>query len=234
VKGVNDQSWSSISETTVCVIPVYNEARVLATVLDSVLELFPNVMCIDDGSSDSSDAIARKRGVRVVRHAMNVGQGGALQTAFSILYRENRFKYVLTFDADGQHSAIDAQRLVQELDSSSVDVVFATRFDGKHEHLVPLSKRVILRSVVWFNRVITDVDLSDTHNGLRAIRLSALPSLQITHFGMAHATELVSRVLQADLRYSEVPVRIEYSNYSRSKGQSVLNSLNILLDYLWR
>jgi len=231
---MTDRAWRRLSETTVCVVPVYNEDRVLATVLDSLLELFPNVMCVDDGSHDSSPMVIQKRGVRLVRHTMNIGQGGALQTAFRVLYGENQFKYVVTFDADGQHSSRDAQSLVKELDRSGVDVVFATRFEGKHEDSIPMTKKAVLRSVVWFNRLITDVKLTDTHNGLRAIRLDALPRLQITYFGMAHATEFVSKVLQANLRYKEVPVKIEYTKYSKSKGQSILNSINILLDFVWR
>lgn len=231
---MSTKEWRRISENTVCVVPVYNEEKVLADVLNSVHEYFPNVICVDDGSSDSSSLIARESGVRVLRHAVNIGQGGALLTAFRILYRENQFRYVVTFDADGQHRVVDAQKLVLALDGLGVDVVFGTRFDGKNEQSIPVVKRVMLRAVVWFNRKITGVNLTDTHNGLRAIRTSTLPSLELTHYGMAHATELVSKVLQANLRFVEIPVRIEYTTYSRRKGQSVLNSLNILLDFLWR
>lgn len=226
--------WSQLSERTICVVPIFNESPVLATVLDSLLEVFPHVICIDDGSTDHSAEIAQERGVRVVRHVINIGQGGALQTAFSILHKERKFDYLITFDADGQHSPEDARRMLLELYDSGYDIVFATRFGGKCANEIPLIKRLILKSVVRFNRAITDVNLSDTHNGLRALRLRVVPALDITHFGMAHATELVSKALQAKLRYTEVSVRIKYSEYSKRKGQSMLNSINILLDFLWR
>lgn len=223
-----------MSKLTVVAIPIFNEAQILDSVLSSVLSVFPNVLCIDDGSSDGSADLVRKRGVRIISHCLNIGQGGALQTAFSIIAMEKQFKYLVTFDADGQHDPLDAKRMILDLVKSNTDVVFASRFSGKNVQGIPLIKRVMLRSVVKINRYLTDVDLTDTHNGLRAIKVSAAANLRLVHFGMAHATELVSKVLQSGLRYREISVDIAYTPYSKSKGQSVFNSVNILFDFLWR
>lgn len=226
--------WDQISESTVVVIPIFNEAPILDSVLNSVRSVFPNVFCIDDGSRDGSAAVVQKNSIRIISHSLNIGQGGALQTAFSVLAMENRFKYLITFDADGQHDPLDAKRMLLKLVESDADVIFASRFLEGNVHNVPLIKRVMLRSVVKINRYLTDVDLTDTHNGLRAIKVSAAANLQLVHFGMAHATELVSKVLQSGLRYREISVDIAYTPYSKSKGQSVFNSVNILFDFLWR
>lgn len=223
-----------MSKLTVVAIPIFNEAQILDSVLSSVLSVFPNVLCIDDGSSDGSADLVRKRGVRIISHCLNIGQGGALQTAFSIIAMEKQFKYLVTLDADGQHDPLDAKRMILDLVKSNTDVVFASRFSGKNVQGIPLIKRVMLRSVVKINRYLTDMDLTDTHNGLRAIKVSAAANLQLVHFGMAHATELVSKVLQSGLRYREISVDIAYTPYSKSKGQSVFNSVNILFDFLWR
>lgn len=226
--------WDQISESTVVVIPIFNEAPILDSVLNSVRSVFPNVFCIDDGSRDGSAAVVQKNSIRIISHSLNIGQGGALQTAFSVLAMENRFKYLITFDADGQHDPLDAKRMLLKLVESDADVIFASRFLEGNVHNVPLIKRVMLRSVVKINRFLTDVDLTDTHNGLRAMKTSVIANLQLTHFGMAHATELVSKVLQAGLRYEEISVDIAYTPYSKSKGQSVFNSVNILFDFVWR
>lgn len=223
-----------MSKRTVCVVPFYNEGRVLDTVLESLTEVFENVLCIDDGSSDASATIATNRNARVIRHCLNVGQGGALATAFQVVLSERQFQYLVTFDADGQHDPVDAQRMVHALASSDHDVIFGSRFLHQRSSQIPFFKRSLLRAMVWFNRLVTDVRLTDTHNGLRAIRVSALPHLQLQHFGMAHATELVSLVLQSHLRYSELSVDVKYTEYSKSKGQSMFNSINIVLDFLWR
>lgn len=213
---------------------MFNEAEVLASVLESLATLFPNVLCIDDGSTDSSAQIARSKGVRVVTHALNIGQGGALETAFRILSAENQYQYLVTFDADGQHDPGDAQRMIMRLAESEADVAFASRFLDSDRTQVPVLKRVVLKTVVKLNRLLTDVDLTDTHNGLRAIRIHQLHKISLFHFSMAHATELVSKILQANLRYVEIPAKIRYTPYSIRKGQSLFNSINIMLDFLWR
>lgn len=206
----------------------------LKQVLTELRAIFPHVLCVDDGSVDGSAQVALNLGVRVIRHALNIGQGGALLTAFTVISQESQFEYVVTCDADGQHRPSDALKAVEKLVASNVDVVFASRFLEAKVSSVPLLKRTMLKGVVRFNRVITDVDLTDTHNGLRAIRTSVLSKLPISHFGMAHATEIVSQTIQSGLRYTEVPVKIEYTSYSKRKGQPLLNSINIVLDFLWR
>ena len=98
---------------------------------------------------------------------------------------------------------------------------------------VPLAKRVVLKSVAKITKILTDVQLSDAHNGLRALTVEATKTIDLTQNGMAHATQLVSLVLQSNLKYIEIPVTILYTPYSRSKGQSILNSINIALDLIW-
>lgn len=195
--------------------------------------IFPHVVCIDDGSIDQSAAKAKAAGALVLRHAVNIGQGAALSTGFSWVQKNSCFSYVVTFDADGQHRPQDAMRLVRELENKKVDVVFASRFIEQDQTTIPFAKRVILKSVAKITKALTDVQLTDAHNGLRALTSQATKSVELTQNGMAHATQLVSLVHQANLRYVELPVTIMYTPYSRSKGQSILNSINITLDLIW-
>jgi glycosyltransferase involved in cell wall biosynthesis len=230
----NQSDIAEVLSQTVCVMPVFNEAQVLTHVLQEFREVFPNVLCVDDGSDDESSEIAVRLGARVVRHALNIGQGGALCTAFSLIRGEGGIKYVVTVDADGQHRPSDALAAVQLLVSSNSDVVFASRFLERDVTKIPFSKRLLLRTIVRVRQLVTGIMLTDSHNGLRAIRAEALSLLPINHFGMAHASEIVSRCVKSGLSYLEVPVRVEYTAYSRRKGQSILNSVNIALDFLWR
>ena len=82
--------------------------RVIGEVVEGLLPIFPNVVCIDDGSRDGSGGIARAAGARVVSHPINLGQGAALQTGFEYAL-ERGAGYVVTFDADGQHRVEDAR-----------------------------------------------------------------------------------------------------------------------------
>ena len=222
-----------IASSTCCIVPMYNEEQVIFQVITELRSIFPHVVCIDDGSIDQSAAKAKAAGALVLRHAVNIGQGAALSTGFSWVQKNSCFSYVVTFDADGQHRPQDAMRLVRELENKKVDVVFASRFIEQDQTTIPFAKRVILKSVAKITKALTDVQLTDAHNGLRALTSQATKSVELTQNGMAHATQLVSLVHQANLRYVELPVTIMYTPYSRSKGQSILNSINITLDLIW-
>ena len=212
---------------------MYNEEQVIFQVITELRSVFPHVVCIDDGSTDDSVTRAMEAGAMVLRHAVNIGQGAAISTGFSWVQNQSRFSYVVTFDADGQHRPQDALRLIAELENKNVDVVFASRFLEQDHATIPFVKRVVLKSVAKMTKALTDVQLSDAHNGLRALTVEATRAIDLTQNGMAHATQLVSLVLQSNLKYMEIPVTILYTPYSRSKGQSILNSINITLDLIW-
>src|SRR5690606_33159937 len=91
------------NEDVAVLVPVYNEARVVADVVAELVGRFGHVVCVDDGSTDGSDAAARAAGATVLRHATNLGQGAALQTAIEHALTLPDVSYLVTFDADGQH-----------------------------------------------------------------------------------------------------------------------------------
>ena len=211
------------------VIPVFNEAQVLQSVVESTLAVFPNVVCVDDGSRDGSvEAVLRTR-AHLVRHPVNLGQGAALQTGLSYARAQPGAEYFVTFDADGQHRLEDAQKMVDVARSPDVDLVLGTRF-GEHAATVPFAKRLILRTAVLLSPAGRKLKLTDAHNGLRVLTRPVVENMQITMNGMAHASEIVSYLGRSSWRVREVPVSIRYTDYSRSKGQSVLNGVNILFD----
>ena len=211
------------------VIPVFNEAQVLQSVVESALTVFPNVVCVDDGSRDGSvEAVLRTR-AHLVRHPVNLGQGAALQTGLSYARAQPGAEYFVTFDADGQHRLEDAQKMLDMARSPDVDLVLGTRF-AEHAATVPFAKRLILRTAVLLSPAGRKLRLTDAHNGLRVLTRPVVEDLHITMNGMAHASEIVSYLGRSSWRVREVPVSIRYTDYSRSKGQSLLNGVNILFD----
>jgi glycosyltransferase involved in cell wall biosynthesis len=211
------------------VIPVYNEDSVIATVVKELLTVFPNVVCVDDGSTDqSSDEIASTQ-AHLVRHPMNLGQGAALQTGLSYALARPGGQYFVTFDADGQHRLEDAQAMVDEVRSGECDVALGSRFLDDASN-VPTYKRAVLRTVATLSPSARRLRLTDAHNGLRVLNREVARSLRITMNGMAHASEIVSLLSTGGWRVKEVPVAIRYTDYSRAKGQSLINGVNILFD----
>lgn len=211
------------------IVPVFNEAEVLAGVLSELGAHFDHIICVDDGSSDGSAAIARAAGGLVLRHAVNLGQGAALQTGFDYVLRHTSHDHVVTFDADGQHCVADALVMLERARESGVDVVLGSRTAGSTTGQ-PIARWIVLSAALRFSRWSTGLDLTDTHNGLRVLNRKALSSLRLTQRRMAYASEFEALIARLDLLWLEHPVSVTYSPYSRSKGQGNLNAFNIVYD----
>ena len=214
------------------VIPLYNEATVIAEVVSGLLLHFPNVVCIDDGSQDHGGRIAREAGARIITHPINLGQGAALQTGFEYAL-ERDAHYVVTFDADGQHRVEDASAMVERARIEDLAIVFGSRF--LDERTQPgFLKKLVLKSAVAATNWATKTRLTDAHNGLRVIRADALRQIKLKQDRMAHGTEIIVQLGRTRLPYAEQPVQVLYTDYSKSKGQSLLNSINILIELIIR
>ncbi|MBX3193974.1 MAG: glycosyltransferase family 2 protein [Microbacteriaceae bacterium] len=215
------------------VIPMYNEGRVIEDVVAEVRRTFPYVVCVDDGSSDESAEAAGAAGAVVVRHPINMGQGAALQTGFDYALSDPAMTEVVTFDADGQHQVADAVGMVQKLRDEDLDVVIGSRFLDERTEVARLRK-VILKTAAVYTRWTSGMALTDAHNGLRAIDRGLLQRLRLRQNRMAHASELVDQIGAARVKWAEYPTHIIYSEYSKAKGQSLLNSVNILFELIFR
>ncbi len=212
---------------TYVIVPVYNEASVIGGVIRELLTLFPNVICVDDGSIDDSAAEVQKTNAVLLQHDHNKGQGAALKTGIQYALRWPDARYFVTFDADGQHQTMDALMLVESLRHSDLDVILGSRFLGQAED-IPWSKRMTLKLAIAFTNKTTGVHLTDTHNGLRAFNRCFAENLRLRCKGMAHASEFIYRIAEGKFKYSELPVTINYTKYSKNKGQSIFNAFNIL------
>ncbi|GAA1798103.1 glycosyltransferase family 2 protein [Planosporangium flavigriseum] len=211
------------------IIPVYNEEKVIADVLENVLQTFPNVVCVDDGSSDASAQQILGTRAHLVRHPINLGQGAALQTGLRYALGRTGSSYFVTFDADGQHRVEDVLTMLDLARSGKADVVLGSRFLTSAE-TVPWIKRVVLRTVVALSPTARRLKLTDAHNGLRLFTRGPAEALRISQNGMAHASEIATALARSSWRVAECPVTVLYTEYSRAKGQSLINGVNILFD----
>ena len=216
------------------IIPAYNEGQVIRGVLAPLIESGYSVVVVDDASADDSQTALAGLPVHCVRHAINLGQGAALQTGMSFAIQQGA-QYIIHFDADGQHHPEDVPALLEPLVNGEADIVFGSRFiRPEDEKFVPGIKRLALRAGVRINWMMTGIKLTDAHNGFRALNRQAASRIYLRENGYAHASEILAQVRRFKLRYAERPTRIEYTEYSKSKGQSLWNAFNILFDVLIR
>lgn len=221
------------ASSTWFVIPLFNEGQVIHDVITNLRVQYPLVVCVDDGSSDNSAEEAERAGAVVVRHPYNMGQGAAIKTGIDYALTDPSMEQVVTFDADGQHQISDASEMIQVRMNEGVDLVLGSRFlDARTKP--GLIKRAVLRGAVWYTNMTSGVKLTDAHNGLRVIGRHACERMTIEQNRMAHASEMVSEIGRNNFTYREHPVHILYTDYSKAKGQPVLNAVNILVDLLFK
>ncbi|GLB64048.1 cell wall biogenesis glycosyltransferase [Dietzia sp. NCCP-2495] len=214
------------------VVPCFNEGTVIEDVLREAGKTFPNIVAVDDGSTDDSSLAIHRAGAHLVRHPVNLGQGAAIQTGVEYARSQPGAQYFVTFDADGQHQVKDVLTMVGRLRSEPVDIVVGTRFGRPRAEgdQVPLIKRIVLKTVVLLSPRTRRLGLTDAHNGLRVFNRRVAEDLNLRMNGMSHASEFVELMDARGWRVAEEPVDILYTEYSMSKGQSLLNGINILSD----
>lgn len=223
-----------MDKTIWILIPAYNEEKMIGAVISELRSKgYMNILVVDDGSRDDTAKIAERAGAEVLRHLINRGQGGALQTGLKYLAEEYSPEIIVTFDADGQHQVEDLSTLIKPIVEDKADIVLGSRF-LQSKCRIPRIRRIILKLGILFTNIISNVHLTDTHNGLRALGKKAYHSITITHRGMEHASDIIDEIQKKNLKYCECPVTIVYSDYSKMKGQSSIGFIKMGLKIILR
>lgn len=212
------------------VVPAYNEESSVGGVISDLKKYgYKNICIVDDGSRDRTALIAKKNKVTVLSHPINRGLGAALGTGFEYA-RIKRFDYVVTFDADGQHKAIDIKKMIKLL--MKFDVVIGSRLIDSQG--MPLDRKIIN----WLANIMTyfiyKIWTTDSQSGLRGFNQLAINSIKIKTDKMEVSSEFFKEIKRNKLKFVEVPIQSVYTEYSRKKGQSNLNAFNILVKMLIR
>ena len=212
------------------VIPVYNEKVTIRSVVNELIaHSYRHIIVVDDGSDEDIFSEISDLPVFYIKHPVNLGQGAALQTGFDFA-KQLPCDVVVTFDADGQHNCAELAPLVQPVIDGEADIVFGSRFLVVDPKNLPRSRRFVLKCARFVNFLFTGILLTDAHNGLRAFHPKMLHALHLTENRMAHATEILYQVKKYRFRYCEVGVNINYTKYSKGKGQGDWNSIRIFSD----
>ena len=222
------------------ILPAFNEEKVIGEVLDDLKKVLKNlkefdrefdskIVVVDDASGDKTKDIARQKGVKVLCHVINRGLGGALGTGLAYARRQGA-DIIITMDSDGQHSPKDLRKMIKSIIKGESDVVIGTRELQK----MPWDRRLmtLFSSLITF--LFFGIYSHDTQSGFRAFNKKALNKIRIKTQRMEVSSEFFHEIKKHQLKFSEVPVKVIYTSYSRSKGQKNLNSFEILLKLILR
>jgi dolichol-phosphate mannosyltransferase len=219
------------SQTWLAALPVFNEVQYVNPILDEVVQYADAVLVVDDGSHDgTSEALAERTDVQVIRHRTNLGYGAALMSAFAYTI-ERGYAGLVTLDCDGQHQPQRIPQFIAAADNA--DIVSGSRYlevfagdDAPPEERLFINRRITND----LNRRL-GLQLTDAFCGFKAYRTSALQQLNITEPGYAMPLELWVQAAVAKLRIVELAVPLIYLDLSRSFGGALDRSETRLRHY---
>jgi glycosyltransferase involved in cell wall biosynthesis len=216
------------------IVPAYNEAARIRDVVERLLSRFSNIVVVNDGSRDQTGEALKSLPIYYCEHAVNLGQGAALKTGTELAIGLGA-DVIVHVDADGQHRVEDVEKVVAALDRSDADVALGSRFLSIVSN-IPKKKRAILRLANLFLRVALRIKISDPQNGLRAFKSSIWPKIKFNYDDFRHCTEILFLIKKNNVAFVEIPVKIDYDEYSCSKESrpSAKMAAEILIDKLVR
>jgi glycosyltransferase involved in cell wall biosynthesis len=203
---------------TLIAIPVYNEEGHLERVLADMVHYSPEILAINDGSTDrSAEILDAHPFVEVHHHETNEGYGQSLIDAFSIAI-VRRFDWVVTLDADEQHDPAAIGMFLEEAARDDADVLSGSRYlpQSRQETAVPEERRSINVLISQVLSRVTPYRLTDAFCGFKAYRVAALARLALAEKGYAMPLEFWIQAARRGLRVREVPVKLVYVDTTRT------------------
>lgn len=215
---------SPCAARTCVVMPVFNEAPTVGSVLDAVRERYDGwVVVVDDGSTDGTAGIAATRSdVLLVRHEENQGYGATLRSGFHAAL-ELGAESIITMDCDGQHEPHHIVQFCEELSTCGADIVSGSRYlpESGEVGVVPGDRQAVNRRVTEIVNRVTGWNLTDSFCGFKAYRADVLLRVAVDEPGYAMPLEFWARAWQAGLTVCEMPVERVYNDHDRSFGQDL-------------
>ena len=209
-------------------MPMYNEEETIGTVVTLALKYADAVICVDDGSSDSSARIAEACGATVIRHRINRGYGGALKSLFMKAI-EMKATALVVLDSDGQHKVEDIPILLKPILDKQADFVIGSRFiDGGGGTDMPAYRRLGIKVITAASNLSRDISIKDTQSGFRAFSAHALEVLRFDCEGMELSLEMLEDAHEKQLKISEVPTVVRYNVPKGSNFTAVSHGFTVL------
>lgn len=201
-------------------IPVYNERKYAGHVLDKIKQFHPDVLVIDDGSTDGTGAyLAGRTDIQLIQHPQNLGYGQSLIDAFKFA-DEAGYDWVITMDCDEQHEPEMIPAFIDAIKADHFDLISGSRYLETRlgDDVAPGDRRRINQILTAKINELFGWNLTDTFCGFKAHRVSAMRELRLTVPGYAFPMQLWPQVYKAGLRVTEIPVRLIYNDPTRHFG----------------
>jgi glycosyltransferase involved in cell wall biosynthesis len=203
------QTYGTSAGRFAVLIPVYNHAGGVASVIERVLALNFPVWVVDDGSTDgTTERLGATDGITVIRHGENRGKGEAILTGFSAM--AGKADWAVTLDADGQHDPADVPGLIRAIPAGGRPIVIGRR-EGMIGDDVPWTSRFGRKFSNFWVWCAGGPALSDTQSGMRIYPLPEATGLGVRARRFQFEVEILVRARWAGIPIVEAPVNVSYT-----------------------
>lgn len=205
---------------TLIIIPAYNEEGSIVRVIRDINTHAPeaDIVVVNDGSTDNTEALALEAGAHVLTMPFNVGIGGGMQTGY-MYARNNGYDVAIQMDADGQHPAEELPKLIAK--ASDYDLVIGSRFVEATSYRSSSARRV---GIIFFSKLVTLVTrqkFTDTTSGFRAAGRKVI-NLYSNYYPMDYPeVESIVYLKRKGCRITEVSTEMR----SRETGKSSITPI---------
>lgn len=190
----------------VCIlIPAYNAAETIGSVLEKVRSLHLDVIVVDDGSIDQTGKVALQFGVHLLKHPSNLGKGAALRTGFQSILRKD-YELVITLDADGQHDPLAIPALLKVFQGVQPDILIASR--ASEFYRMTWLRRFWNRLGVKAVARLCHADITDSQSGFRLIRTEIVKGISLTTTGFEMELELLIKACKKGFGVLSIPINV--------------------------
>ena len=210
-------------------IPAYNEEKNIAKIIVKLKKTVDQIIVCDDGSTDSTSAIAESLGATVVKHAKNSGYGMAIRSIF-LKSREINADILVTLDADGQHKIEDINKIIKPVVDGEADISIGSRF-LKEDNNTPGYRKLGVKIITKVTNSSLSEKITDAQSGFRAYNNKVLQSLTPADSGMGISTEILIKSSNLGLKIVEVPTEIQYDG-DTSTQNPVSHGTEVLMSTL--
>ena len=201
------------------IIPIYNEAKTIHTILDRVLAtgLTSEIVLVDDGSTDGTrDLLAAWdgiQGIRVILREKNQGKGAAVRTGIAAATGD----VILIQDADLEYDPRDYPVLLKPIEEGLADVVYGSRFLGGPRRAVMFWHMVANKLLTFTTNLLYNTILSDMETGYKVFRREVVQGIKLRSNHFDFEPEFTAKILKCKVGIYEVPISFNPRNYGDGK-----------------
>lgn len=193
---------------TCIIIPTYNEAMAIGSLVKRIRQQGLDVVVIDDGSSDNTCVIAKDNGAIVLRNEVNKGKGASLIRGFQYIL-SNDFDAVITMDGDGQHVPEDIPYFVRLATYSNSDIFIGNRMLKKRN--MPYLRILTNNFMSLLISIVAGQKIPDTQCGFRLIKRKVLEKVNLKTSKYETESEIIIKASRLDFKIESIPIKTIYA-----------------------